>query len=241
MIPGTRAPWAVSALVAMTAGIPHDEARAAGGAFVVDDSDIADIGACKVESWTSFADNRDFVGVTLPACVVDLGRPVEVGAAFSGFRAGNVWDGGLTLKGKSNLVKAGVGTVGVALSGSVTLDVRTGDVTALSAAVPFTLPLSDTLKININGGWTYDPRNAQHLGLVGAGVEWNFVKPLTLIGEIFAVLGEDQRNPRAQIGLRYTPVEAFDIDVIYGRNVAGENADWITVGLNVRFDAAPGK
>jgi hypothetical protein len=29
----------------------------------------------------------------------------------------------------------------------------------------------------------------------------------------------------------------LDIDVIYGRNIVGENADWITLGLNVRFDA----
>ena len=40
---------------------------------------------------------------------------------------------------------------------------------------------------------------------------------------------------RAQLGLRYTPIESLDIDLIYGRNISGENANWITVGLNVRF------
>ena len=29
----------------------------------------------------------------------------------------------------------------------------------------------------------------------------------------------------------------IDLDLIYGRNIAGENANWITVGLNVRFPA----
>jgi hypothetical protein len=29
--------------------------------------------------------------------------------------------------------------------------------------------------------------------------------------------------------------EAFDIDLIYGRNIAGENANWLTLGLNLRF------
>jgi hypothetical protein len=29
----------------------------------------------------------------------------------------------------------------------------------------------------------------------------------------------------------------LDFDVIYGRNITGENAHWITVGLNVRFNA----
>jgi hypothetical protein len=233
------AAWLCAALVAfgLAGAFGSMPAHAAGGAFAVDDSEISDVGACKVESWTSFASNRDFVGVTSPACVVDLGRPVEVGAAFSAFNAGNVWDQSLTLKGKTNLVKAGVGTVGVALSGGVTFDLSTGDVTALTAAVPFTFQLSDTFKINVNGGWLYDPTAQQHFGLVGAGFEWNFVKPLTLIGEVYAVLGEDQRNPRAQIGLRYTPIDDIDIDVIYGRNIAGEDANWITVGLNVRFNA----
>ena len=27
----------------------------------------------------------------------------------------------------------------------------------------------------------------------------------------------------------------MDFDVIYGRNILGENANWITVGWNVRF------
>jgi hypothetical protein len=226
-----------TALAVLVAGFVSHEAQAAGGAFAVDDSEISDVGACKVESWTSFASNRDFIGVTSPACVVDLGRPVEVGAAFSALRDGSIWSHTATFKGKTNLAKAGVGTVGVALSGGVTFDLNTGDVTALTAVVPFTFQLSDTFKINVNGGWMYDPAARQHFGLVGAGFEWNFVKPLTLIGEVYAVLGEDQRNPRAQLGLRYTPIDDIDIDVIYGRNLYGEDANWITVGLNVRFNA----
>jgi hypothetical protein len=30
-------------------------------------------------------------------------------------------------------------------------------------------------------------------------------------------------------------VDNLDIDVIYGRNVFGENAHWITLGFNLRF------
>ena len=39
---------------------------------------------------------------------------------------------------------------------------------------------------------------------------------------------------RAQVGLRYTPVEAVDLDLIWGRNITGVRADWITVGLTLR-------
>jgi hypothetical protein len=223
--------------VGLAAALTPMHAHAAGGAYAVDDVEIADVGNCKVESWTSFSSNRDFVGVTSPACVVDLGRPVEVGLQFSGLNSGNVWSGTATLKGKTNLIKPEVNTLGVALSGGVTFDIATGDVTALNATVPLTLKLSDTFKINVNGGWIYDRVVSENFGFVGAGFEWNFVKPLTLIGEVYAVLGPNQRNPRAQIGLRYTPVEDVDIDLIYGRNIMGEDADWITVGLNVRFNA----
>ena len=73
------------------------------------------------------------------------------------------------------------------------------------------------------------------------GFEWNFVKPVTLIGEVYGQAGrlppvEDGetpapnaiREPRAQIGLRFTPHDKVDIDVIWGHNITGENAHWGT-------------
>jgi hypothetical protein len=76
----------------------------------------------------------------------------------------------------------------------------------------------------------------------GVGFEWSFDKQLTLIGEVFGLAGQSvepssRTNPRTQLGLRFMVVESIDIDVIYGRNILGENANWITFGLNVRFDA----
>jgi hypothetical protein len=38
-----------------------------------------------------------------------------------------------------------------------------------------------------------------------------------------------------QAGLRYTPIDAVDIDVLYGHNIQGERAHWITLGLNFRI------
>jgi len=40
-----------------------------------------------------------------------------------------------------------------------------------------------------------------------------------------------------QAGLRVTPTEKLDLDLIYGHNITGENAHWFTAGLNLRFDA----
>jgi hypothetical protein len=35
--------------------------------------------------------------------------------------------------------------------------------------------------------------------------------------------------------LRVTPVDNVDVDLIYGRNISGENANWFTLGVNARF------
>lgn len=43
------------------------------------------------------------------------------------------------------------------------------------------------------------------------------------------------REPRTQIGLRFTPQDNIDLDLIWGRNITGENAHWLTLGLNLRF------
>jgi len=42
-------------------------------------------------------------------------------------------------------------------------------------------------------------------------------------------------QPRFQAGLRWRPVDDFNVDVIYGRNIQGENANWVTVATTVRF------
>ena len=79
----------------------------------------------------------------------------------------------------------------------------------------------------------------------GVGVEWIPMKPFTLIAEVFGLVGPQGETrgvtqPRFQAGLRITPIDTIDFDVIYGRNILGENANWITLGMNVRFPV-PGK
>ena len=61
--------------------------HAAGGAYAVDDVEVGTPGSCKIETWGSFADNRDWIGVMSPACVVSLLKPVELTAQASRFRS----------------------------------------------------------------------------------------------------------------------------------------------------------
>jgi hypothetical protein len=222
-----------------------DAARAASGAFAVDDPDIGTPWSCKVESWTSFADNRTFLGVSAPACVLDIVRPVEVTTQFQRSRVDDLWGTSLQIKGKTTIVPSQTGHFGIGLVGATSYDLLTGENTALSAYIPVSYQITDQFRLLFNGGWLWDRVAQQNFVTYGAGFEWNFVKPLTLIAEVFGQAGPatDPRtvtDPRFQVGLRITPIEAADVDVIYGRNITGENANWITIGLNVRFQP-PGK
>jgi len=222
--------------------IAASAAHAAGGAFAVDDAAIDDVGACKVESWISLASNTDLAAITTPACVIPLFLPTEIGLQAARVRTDGEWSTSLTPKAKMTLVKPEVGKFGLAIAGGGTFDTLTGENTSTFINVPITYMVSETFKLNVNTGWFYDRINALHYATYGGGFEWIPVKdgPVTLLAEVFGLIGErtDPRSiiePRFQAGVRITPIETLDVDLIYGRNIAGENANWVTVGLNVRF------
>jgi hypothetical protein len=231
-----------TALLIAAVAIPlvSNQLMAAGGAFVVDDALIGKPGECKVESWASIASNHDVVAVTSPACVMNLGIPVEAGATLVSTRSDGVWSTGAGPKAKINIVPLGDTGFGLGLSGATLWNLNTGQNVGGNINLPLTIQASKDVRINLNAGWLYHAVARVNYGTYGAGFEWNFVQPLTLIGEIFGLAGSQQdvrsvTEPRAQLGLRWTPAEAIDIDVIYGRNISGENANWLTLGVNLRF------
>ncbi len=161
---------------------------------------------------------------------------MELTASFARFRSDGAWGSVLVTKGKTNFIPVEPNKIGLALIAGTAFDLVNRNVNGVFATVPLTWQLHEQFRINLNGGWFWDPSVDRHVASWGAGFEWNFVKPLTLIGEVFGFAGGEHPEPRFQLGLRYTPMEAFDIDLIYGRNLTGEQANWITVGLNVRFN-----
>ncbi len=235
-------------LFAMMMALAPASALAAGGAFVVDDTDIDKPGACKVESWASAASNHDFSAVTSPACVVKLGIPVELGAVLQRSRSDDVWQTTGGFKAKTNIIPAENHPFGLAISGSSTWDLASGMNTGGNINVPVTIPVNTKFKINLNGGWLYDNVAKISYATWGAGFEWGFVDKFTLIGEVFGQAGalpamnlgdppppNSIVEPRTQIGVRFTPRENIDIDVIWGHNITGENTQWGTLGINWRF------
>jgi hypothetical protein len=231
--------WAALCLP-MLVMLDPTSARAAGGAYVVDDAEIAKPGDCKVESWIALASNHDLQAITQPSCVVKLGIPVELTGSFARVRSEGVWQTQVGPKVKINILPVETGKVGIGIVDQAAWDGATGQYIFNMLYVPLTFQLSDNFRINLNVGWQSDGVKRVDDVYWGGGFEWNFVKPLTLIGEVFGLAGPPVdpigvTEPRAQLGLRVTPKDNFDIDLIYGRNVGGENANWLTLGLNVRF------
>jgi hypothetical protein len=231
---------AVLALV-VAALTPAPAARAAGTAFAVDTSEIAETGACKIESWASRADNRDALTTVNPVCVVDIGRPVELSALIARSRQDGEWATTVAPKAKTKLVPTQIGSFGFALAAGTGFDLVEGEQSFMFAYVPATLRLSEVVRINVNGGWLWDRTIDRHYLIHGVGIDWKLTDILTVTVETFGQAGNGDEpavtQPRFQAGLRLRPIETLSFDLIYGRNVYGEDANWITLATTVRFPA----
>src|SRR4051795_11862441 len=228
------------AVITALAALPMaDYARAANGAFAVDAADISEVGSCKLESWISTATNTDFSLVANPSCVVELGKPVEFSVLSNRFRSDGGWGNSFQPKAKTNLVPTGIGKFGFSIYAGGSFDALTGENLTAFAVVPATYRLSETMRINLNGGWLWDRVVDRHYLLYGIGWDWKFTEVLQLTVEAFGQAGQADvpgvTRPRFQTGVRYRPNEIFSVDLIYGRNITGENANWITIGTTIRF------
>jgi hypothetical protein len=239
-----RALVAAAVFLCTAAALGPNKARAAGAAYQVDTSEVSD-GGCKVESWVSWASNRDFVGATSPSCAFNFINPTELSTQISRVRSDGEWSTNVTPKAKVKLMDSGIGTFGLAIAATTSFDLVKGEYTGAAVTIPLTMRLSDVMRINVNAGWLWDRTvNRQYL-VYGLGFDLRTPDNVwTLTGEVFGLAGWADTpgtiHPRFQTGIRWRPVDRFSIDVIYGRNLLGENANWITVATIIRFPP-PGK
>ena len=220
--------------------VASNHGRAAGTAYQVDTSEVSEAGSCKVESWLSWASNHDFIGAISPTCGLEFYLPLELSAQLNRSRASGEWDTALTPKAKIKLVPSGIGTFGLALASTATFDMVTHENTAVAITAPATMRLSENMRINLNAGWLWDRVVDRHYLSYGAGFDLRTSDNVfTLTAEIFGQAGSSEIagvvQPRFQVGLRYRPIDRFSVDLIYGRNLAGENANWITIATTIRF------
>jgi len=229
----------IVAAAAIWAWLPAGVARAANGAYAVDAADIGDAGSCKVESWLQAATNTDFTAVANPSCAVNIFRPVELSLQTVRSRSDGDWSTSLAPKAKWNFVPTGIGSFGLSFYAGGSFDAMTGENLTAFAVVPVTYRFSETMRINLNGGWLWDRSADRHYLTYGIGFDWKFTETLQWTIEAFGQAGRSDVpsavRPRFQTGVRYRPNEIFSVDVIYGHNISGENANWITLGTTIRF------
>ena len=229
---------ALGVFIFLFSAAPNAYAARLGGAYYVDDAEIGKLGSCEFESWSSFAANGDRITVFSPACVVKFGAPVELGTNIVNLRSDGQGDTIATLTAKTVPIPIGPSGFGLAIAGAVIYDPGHQTGNGFIVNVPVSFEFSKALRVNVNLGAQYndgDPRGLFATG--GVGVSWNFVPQWSVISEVFAILGPGQSNPRFQSGLRYSPTKEIDLDAIYGRNLTGEGANWITVALTIRIGA----
>jgi hypothetical protein len=236
-----------SLLVAVPAIFASGSAQAAGAAYAVDTSEISAEGSCKIETWASWANNSDSTSVGNPSCVVGIGRPVELSTQISHSRSDGEWTSSIAPKAKTKLIPTAIGSFGLAISGQATYDLMTRENTQLFINMPATLRLSEVVRINVNAGWQWDRIVDRHYLFYGIGVDWRTPDNVyTFTAEIFGLAGPAQEvstvtQPRFQAGLRLRPIDRFSIDFVYGRNIYGENANWLTVATTIRFPPPGGR
>src|SRR6478752_4669687 len=237
---GRGSKW-MTCVAAAAVSLLANEARAANGAYAVDAADISEVGSCKVESWISAATNTDFSAVANPSCAVNIFRPVELSLQTLRSRSDGDWSTTIAPKAKTNIAPTGIGRLGFSFFAGGSFDVLTGENLSAFAVVPATFRLSETMRINFNGGWLWDRTADRHYLTYGIGFDWKFTDVLQWTIEAFGQAGAADTpsvvRPRFQTGVRYRPNEIFSVDVIYGRNITGENANWLTLGTTIRFPA----
>lgn len=207
-------------------------AYAAGGAHIVEDSEVEEAGRCHLDTWVSRQRRHDG-GLTLsPACTPAAIPDLELSATVQR----NWGTGQDTLAGpgfKYNLLPADRG-VGLAITGGGVWRTQDGHLGNAALVVPLTLPLNDDLRVHLNAGWNYtDDRGRRNQTFVGAQVEYALTKQVSLMAEVFDRDGDPLGS---QAGLRWTPGGGdVDVDLLYGRRLDSGTPRTLTLGVTLRF------
>jgi hypothetical protein len=138
-------------LLALLSCLHH--AEAAGGAHIVDDSEVETPGVCHLEPWvTKFVSGDGYLNLA-PACTTEKMPFLEIGAAFQHY-----WDQAINAElfgpaMKINFQKEITG-VGVGLGLNAGVNLRTGELGVADLTMLVTLPIDEKVKVNLNAGWS---------------------------------------------------------------------------------------
>jgi hypothetical protein len=218
--------------------VPGLAAWAAGGAQIVDDSEVVDPGTCQLETWLTgydYVGGGGYANATNTCTLASLPR-LEFGLQFQHLWYGDVI-GSDQLLGpalKVNLIPqdAGVG-LGLAFNGGVNM--ATGEFEIGTLIVPISIPLNDKTRINLNAGWQFiriaESRNGFFYGAqIESKIGW---EEISLMLEVF---GREPGFTGAQMGLRWRPNDGpLEFDLLAGSFFDAVNGKFFTVGITFRY------
>ncbi len=135
----------------------------------------------------------------------------------------------------------GNGRWSLGVAGGAFFDLTAAEIAGTFAYLPATLRLTENARVNLNAGWQWNRIVPRHYLLYGGGIDLQTSDGVwTFTGEVFGLVGSSDApgttRPRVQTGIRFQPPPGrFGIDLVYGRNLTGERANWITLVTIVRF------
>ncbi|MBI3197268.1 MAG: hypothetical protein HYZ40_07120 [Rhodospirillales bacterium] len=231
--------WPLFALLlALLAALPPGPpAWAAGGAHIVDDSEVVEPGTCQFDTWvTKFDDvvGGGYFNATNACTLKDLPK-LQFGAQFQHLWGADFGDAQVFgPQAKVNFLPedSGVG-IGLVFNSGVAL--QTGLLETANLLVPVTIPLNDHVRFNFNLGWNYiriaESPDAMFYGAqVEAKIGWEDV---SLMLEVF---GRQPGFTGTQMGVRWRPNDGpINFDLLAGSFFDTVNAKFFTVGVTLRY------
>jgi hypothetical protein len=218
-------------LLVLSIAVPF-AAWAAGGAHIVDDSDVESPGTCHAEFWVTRFVPGDGYANAAPACTMEKVPWLEIGAAYQHY-----WDQvtGAPLFGpqfKVNFQPESEG-IGVGLGFNAGVNLQTGALGFASLIALVSFPINEKVKVNLNAGWSYlnadTPDALFYGGQLEAKVGWDLSLMLEAFGRVNGLVGN-------QAGLRYTPHDGnIDFDLLVGTYYDATSTRFFTMGVTVRF------
>jgi len=214
---------------------PGPVAWAAGGAHIVDDSEVIDPGTCQFDTWVSkFDGGGGYFNATNACTLKDLPK-LQFGAQFQHLWFVELGDAQvLGPQAKLNFLPEDSG-VGIGLTFNSGVGLQTGFLETASLIVPVTIPLNDSVRFNFNLGWSYiriaeSPDALFYGAQVEAKIGWEDV---SLMLEVF---GRAPGFTGTQMGLRWRPNDGpINFDLLAGSFFDTVNAKFFTVGVTVRY------
>lgn len=220
-------------VLACAATAAATSAHAAGGAHLLDDSEVGQLGQCQLESWGTRLSGDRWTAVAAPACTLAAPTPLELSAFMARSDAPGSTSIGAGIK---VALASPVSGIGLAVSGGLGWG---GDGMRLESGnviLPISSDVSPGVRISANLGWEWSRSGDRHSGLAGAQVEARVARRWSLMSE--AVVRDSGRTA-FQGGVRWTPADWVDVDLLAGRFVDGSSPRALSIGVTLRGRPAP--